>query len=201
MEARDVLLDKPRRGAFQSTDLELILRSRGIDTVIISGIATRVCCETTAREAVPRDFQVFFLSDGTAMADMPGASAAELQKATLATLGFLFAQVLTDEMMQKIRHPAHRCGLKRRTCTRRRLAGWNRFADRRSATLWICAPSPCVARGGEEPRSSARCFVAALTCTGVGSSVARDGPIRLSQGVFASKRSTLARDAARVPDD
>jgi hypothetical protein len=51
-----------------------------------------------------RDFHVFFLSDGTATADMPGASAAELQKATLATLGFLFAQVLTvDEMMQKIR--------------------------------------------------------------------------------------------------
>ena len=103
VDARDILLDKPRHGAFQSTDLELILRSRGIDTVIISGVATSVCCETTAREAVARDFHVFFLSDGTATADMPGASAAELQKATLATLGFLFAQVLTvDEMMQKI---------------------------------------------------------------------------------------------------
>jgi hypothetical protein len=52
-----------------------------------------------------RDFHVFFLSDGTATADMPGASAAELQKATLATLGLLFAQVLTvDEMTRKIRH-------------------------------------------------------------------------------------------------
>ncbi|HEY3454708.1 MAG TPA: isochorismatase family cysteine hydrolase [Bryobacteraceae bacterium] len=105
VDARDILLDKPRFGAFQSTDLELILRSRGIDTVIISGIATSVCCETTAREATVRDFHVFFLSDGTATAEMPGASAAELQKATLATLGFLFAQVLTvDEMMQKVRH-------------------------------------------------------------------------------------------------
>ena len=48
-------------------------------------------------------FRVFFLSDGTATADMPGATAAELQKATLATLGFLFAQVLTvGEMKQKI---------------------------------------------------------------------------------------------------
>jgi biuret amidohydrolase len=104
VDARDVLLDKPRHGAFQSTDLELILRSRGINTVIISGIATSVCCDTTAREAVSRDFRVLFLSDGTATADMPGASAAELRKATLATLSFLFAQVLTvDEMMQKIR--------------------------------------------------------------------------------------------------
>lgn len=103
VDARDILLDKPRFGAFHSTDLELILRTRGIDTVIISGIATNVCCETTAREAMVRDFHVFFLSDGTATCGMGNASATELQKATLATLGFLFAQVLTvDEMMQKI---------------------------------------------------------------------------------------------------
>jgi nicotinamidase-related amidase len=107
VDARDILIEKPRHGAFQSTDLELILRSRGIDTIIITGIATSVCCETTAREGMARDFRVLFLSDGTATADMPGASAAELQKATLATLGFLFAQVLTvDEMMQKIKQVA-----------------------------------------------------------------------------------------------
>jgi len=57
---------KPRFGAFQGTDLELILRSRGIDTVIVTGVATNVCCDTTAREAAVRDFRVFFLSDGTA---------------------------------------------------------------------------------------------------------------------------------------
>jgi len=103
VDARDILLDKPRFGAFHGTDLELILRTRGIDTIIISGIATNVCCETTAREAMVRDFHVFFLSDGTATLGMGDASAPELQKATLATLGFLFAQVLTvDEMIQKV---------------------------------------------------------------------------------------------------
>ncbi len=103
VDARDILLEKPRFGAFHGTDLELILRARGIDTVIISGVATNVCCETTAREAAVRDFHVFFLSDGTATAAMGNASAAELQKATCATLGFLFAQVLTvDEMIAKI---------------------------------------------------------------------------------------------------
>ncbi len=103
IDPRDILLDKPRFGAFHATDLELILRSRCIDTVIISGIATNVCCETTAREAMVRDFHVFFLSDGTATSSMGGASAAELQKAALATLGFLFAQVVTvDEMIEKI---------------------------------------------------------------------------------------------------
>ncbi|MFH1489169.1 MAG: isochorismatase family cysteine hydrolase, partial [Pseudomonadota bacterium] len=108
VDIRDIILEKPRFGAFHGTDLELILRARGIDTVIISGIATNVCCETTAREATVRDFHVFFLSDGTATADMGNASAAELQKATLATLGALFAQVLTvDEMLEKIRRSGH----------------------------------------------------------------------------------------------
>ncbi|RJR40596.1 MAG: cysteine hydrolase [Desulfobacteraceae bacterium] len=110
VDPRDILLDKPRFGAFHGTDLELILRSRGIDTVIISGIATNVCCETTAREAMVRDFHVFFLSDGTATAPMGNASAAELQKATLATVGFLFGQVLTvDEMIEKIRSASRTC--------------------------------------------------------------------------------------------
>lgn len=103
IDPRDILLDKPRFGAFHGTDLELILRKRGIDTVIISGVATNVCCETTAREAAVRDFRVFFLSDGTATAAMGGATAEELQKATCATLGFLFAQVLTvNEMVRKV---------------------------------------------------------------------------------------------------
>jgi ureidoacrylate peracid hydrolase len=108
---RDVLVEKPRFGAFHSTDLELILRGRGIDTIIISGIATNVCCDTTAREAMVRDFHVFFLSDGTAAAAIGGASASEHQKATLATLGFLFAQVLTvDEMVAKIQRAARPAG-------------------------------------------------------------------------------------------
>jgi hypothetical protein len=50
-----------------------------------------------------RDFRVLFLRDGTAASGMGDATAAELQKATLATLGAVFAQVLTvDEVIQKI---------------------------------------------------------------------------------------------------
>jgi nicotinamidase-related amidase len=66
IEPSDVLLEKPRFGAFHGTDLELILRQRGIDTIIISGISTPVCCDTTAREANARDFRVLFLTDATA---------------------------------------------------------------------------------------------------------------------------------------
>jgi nicotinamidase-related amidase len=104
VESGDIVLDKPRFGAFHGTDLELILRSRGIDSVIISGIATNVCAETTAREANVRDFRVFFLSDGTATMDMNGVSRDLLQKATCTVLGFAFAQVLTvDQMIDKVR--------------------------------------------------------------------------------------------------
>jgi len=78
------------------------LRSRGIDTLVITGIATNVCCETTAREAAVRDFRVLFLSDGTATFSIGDLSAAALQKATCATLGRVFAQVLTvDEIIAK----------------------------------------------------------------------------------------------------
>jgi nicotinamidase-related amidase len=69
VEPGDIILEKPRFGAFYGTDLELILRSRGIDTVIVSGISTDVCCDTTTREANARDFKVLFLSDGTATND------------------------------------------------------------------------------------------------------------------------------------
>jgi len=103
VDPQDILLEKPRFGAFHGTDLELILRCRGIDTIIVTGIATNVCCETTAREAAVRDFRVFFLSDGTTTFDIGDVSAAELKRATCATLGFLFAQVLTvDQMIRKL---------------------------------------------------------------------------------------------------
>jgi ureidoacrylate peracid hydrolase len=98
VEPGDILLEKPRFGAFHGTDLELILRARGIDTVIIAGIDTRICCDTTAREANARDFRVLFLSDGTATASD------EAQEATLKTIGAVFGQVLTvEDVLQKIR--------------------------------------------------------------------------------------------------
>lgn len=103
VEPGDIVLEKPRFGAFHGTDLELILRSRGVDSVIITGIATNICAESTAREANVRDFRVFFTSDGTATRDIGGVSKEVLQRATCAVLGFAFAQVLSvDEMIHKI---------------------------------------------------------------------------------------------------
>ena len=91
----DLIVDKIRYGAFHGTDLARQLRERGIETVIISGIATNICCETTAREASQHDFRVVFLSDGTATREMNGVSAQELQRATLASLSMVFTQLAT----------------------------------------------------------------------------------------------------------
>ena len=109
MREGDILLKKPRYGAFHGTDLDLILRHRGIDTLIIGGIATNVCCETTAREATERDFKVLFLSDGTATFGLPdlgfGAlTAQEVQRVTCSVMSFFFGQVLTvNQAIEKIR--------------------------------------------------------------------------------------------------
>ena len=91
----DLIVNKTRYGAFHGTDLAEQLRRRGVDTVIVSGIATNICCETTAREASQLDFRVVFLSDGTATKEMNGVRAEDLQRATLASVGQVFAQITT----------------------------------------------------------------------------------------------------------
>ena len=97
------MLEKPRYGAFHGTDLDLILRNRGIDTVIITGICTNVCCETTAREANMRDYKVFFISDATATFNTPEVSADQIQPVVLATLKAAFAQIEnTASMIRKL---------------------------------------------------------------------------------------------------
>jgi ureidoacrylate peracid hydrolase len=115
----DIFLKKPRYGAFQGTDLELVLRHRNIDTLIIGGIATNVCCETTAREAAMRDFKVIFLSDGTATFGLPDmgfgpVTAEEVQNLTCSGVGFFFGQVLTvDQVIEKIKTPRVDMGSRR----------------------------------------------------------------------------------------
>jgi ureidoacrylate peracid hydrolase len=96
VDPSDVVLEKPRFGAFYRTGLEEVLRAGGKDTIIISGISTDVCCDTTAREANARDFKVLFLSDGTAVA---GPNPEPAQQETLKLIGALFAQVLSIEQL------------------------------------------------------------------------------------------------------
>ena len=62
----DAVITKHRYDAFQGTDLDLVLRSNGIRTVILTGVVTNVCVETTARAAFVRDYYVIVVDDGTA---------------------------------------------------------------------------------------------------------------------------------------
>jgi len=57
------VIDKPGKGAFYQTDLELILHNRGIDTLFVAGVTTEVCVNTTVREANDRGFRCIVLAD------------------------------------------------------------------------------------------------------------------------------------------
>lgn len=88
---REFRIIKHKYDAFFETDLDAILRFHKADTVIVTGTATNVCCESTARSAFMRDYQVAFPSDANATFD------AAMHEATLKNIDLLFGRVMTTE--------------------------------------------------------------------------------------------------------
>jgi nicotinamidase-related amidase len=97
----DVVIEKQLPGSFTGTNLEEWLRERDIDTVVICGWMTQMCCDTTSRQAVHLGFNVEFLSDATgthAFSNNAGSvTDEELHRAALVVQASRFAKVLGVE--------------------------------------------------------------------------------------------------------
>ncbi len=85
----NTVLEKTRYSAFEGTDLAERLRGEGVDSVLIAGILTDLCCETTARDAFMKGFRVYFLADCTATATE------ERHTASLRVISEGFGEVMT----------------------------------------------------------------------------------------------------------
>lgn len=95
----DYYVEKYKPSSFYETQLEDILKAEGVDTVVISGYMTHMCCDTTAREAFHRGYSVEFLSDatGTVHLNTPAGEkqSKEIHETVLVIQASLFSQVLT----------------------------------------------------------------------------------------------------------
>jgi nicotinamidase-related amidase len=85
----ELVIHKHRYSAFKGTDLDMMLRARGIKTVITSGVSTNVCVESTLRDAFETGYYVCIPSDATASWDM------SLHDSTLQTVTHRFGLVTT----------------------------------------------------------------------------------------------------------
>lgn len=103
---RDLLIEKTLPGSFTGTTLEKWVKDNEVNSLVISGYMTQLCCDTTARQALHMGLNVEFLSDATGTLALDNSagqvSAEELHRAILVTQQMRFSQVLsTDDWIEK----------------------------------------------------------------------------------------------------
>jgi bifunctional isochorismate lyase / aryl carrier protein len=86
-----LILEKTQYDAFHQTRLQELLELQGVRQLVVTGVMTHLCCETTARAAFVRGFEPFFTVDGTATVNE------DFHKASLRSLGHGFASLVTVE--------------------------------------------------------------------------------------------------------
>lgn len=104
---RDILIDKQLPGTFTGTDLQEWLKSVAAETISIAGYMTHMCCDTTARQAFHRGYQVEFLRDATGTLDIEnqaGAVTAEQMHSSILVAQQMFiSEVLsTDAWLERL---------------------------------------------------------------------------------------------------
>jgi len=104
----DIVVVKRRFSAFRGTDLDAVLHTAGARAVVICGLMTSFCCETTARDAHGRDYEVVFVADGNEGPDLEDATGAPVPhdavlRNTTTALGAGFAEIVTTaEVLARI---------------------------------------------------------------------------------------------------
>ena len=87
------IIIKTRYSAFEKTNLEIKLREKGINQLIITGIMSHLCCETTVRDAFMKDFEVFYIIDGNA------TYSEELHLGTMKAISHGFGRCIPTEVI------------------------------------------------------------------------------------------------------
>lgn len=104
-QAGELVVNKTANSAFNASDIDRLLRNLGVETLIITGVGTDVCVETTARDAVDRGFNCIIVEDACATLDE------ESQNAALLAFAKWFGRVASTDEVIRLLHPGTTAGM------------------------------------------------------------------------------------------